>query len=193
MYTRRATEVRSADDLGALDPAAIQRVREEAWPVANTPDEMYDALMVAGYLRQSELAAHWHALLAELGARAVRKDIDTLWEAVKAAKRPRIHTFLGTSDIHIQKKFRSDRDKILQWCVDTVKYARSLCPDVEFSTEDASRTDFEFLCRSVEAIVKAGAFKLRQGADALADYQFGSQTIHQQEQEQLLNAAFEGL
>ncbi|MBI5342346.1 MAG: 2-isopropylmalate synthase [Deltaproteobacteria bacterium] len=90
-------------------------------------------------------------------ARAVRKDIDTLWEAVKVAKRPRIHTFLGTSDIHIQKKFRSDRDKILQWCVETVKYARSLCPDVEFSTEDAARTDFEFLCRSVEAIVKAGA------------------------------------
>ncbi len=90
-------------------------------------------------------------------ARAVRKDIDTLWEAVKVAKRPRIHTFLGTSDIHIQKKFRSDRDKILQWCVDTVKYAKSLCPDVEFSTEDAARTDFEFLCRSVEAIVKAGA------------------------------------
>ncbi len=90
-------------------------------------------------------------------ARAVRKDIDTLWEAVRVAKRPRIHTFLGTSDIHIQKKFRSDRDKILQWCVDTVRYARSLCADVEFSTEDAARTDFEFLCRSVEAIVKAGA------------------------------------
>src|SRR5512146_3297410 len=90
-------------------------------------------------------------------ARAVRKDIDTLWEAVKVARRPRIHTFLGTSDIHIQKKFRSDREKILQWCVDTVKYARSLCPDVEFSTEDAARTDFEFLCRSVEAIAKAGA------------------------------------
>ena len=90
-------------------------------------------------------------------ARAVKKDIDTLWEAVKVSKRPRIHTFLGTSDIHIQKKFRSDREKILQWCVDTVKYACSLCPDVEFSTEDASRTDFEFLCRTVEAVVKAGA------------------------------------
>ena len=90
-------------------------------------------------------------------ARAVRKDIDTLWDAIKGAKRPRIHTFLGTSDIHIQKKFRSDRDKILGWCVDTVKYARSLCPDVEFSTEDASRTDFEYLCRTVEAVVKAGA------------------------------------
>jgi ATP-dependent Lhr-like helicase len=73
VYTRRATEVRSADDLGALDPAAIQRVREEAWPVANTADEMYDALMVAGYIKESELAAHWPALLAELGARAVRK------------------------------------------------------------------------------------------------------------------------
>ena len=90
-------------------------------------------------------------------ARAVKKDIDTLWEAVKIAKRPRIHTFLGTSDIHIQKKFRSDREKILQWCVDTVKYACSLCPDVEFSTEDAARTDFEYLCRTVEAVVKAGA------------------------------------
>jgi ATP-dependent Lhr-like helicase len=73
VYTRRATEVRSADDLGALDPAAIQRVREEAWPVANTPDEMYDALMVAGYIKEPELAAHWPALLAELGPRAVKK------------------------------------------------------------------------------------------------------------------------
>ena len=51
VYTRRATEVRSADDLGALDPAAIERVRQEAWPVANTADEMYDALMVAGYIK----------------------------------------------------------------------------------------------------------------------------------------------
>ena len=90
-------------------------------------------------------------------ARAVKKDIDVLWEAVKVAKRPRIHTVLGTSDIHIDKKFRADREKILQWCVDTVKYARSLCQDVEFSTEDASRTDFEYLCRTVEAIAKAGA------------------------------------
>src|ERR1051325_9246123 len=73
VYTRRATEPRSADDLGALDPAAIQRVREEAWPVANTADEVYDALMVAGYIKQSELAPHWPALLAELGERAIGK------------------------------------------------------------------------------------------------------------------------
>ena len=73
VYTRRATEARSADDLGALDPAAIQRVREEAWPVANSADEMYDALMVAGYIKDTEVAPHWGALLNELGPRAVRK------------------------------------------------------------------------------------------------------------------------
>ncbi|MCD6042204.1 MAG: ATP-dependent helicase, partial [Burkholderiales bacterium] len=74
VYTRRATEVRNADDLGALDPAAIQRVREEAWPVANTPDEMYDALMVAGYIKETEMAPHWRSLVSQLGARAIRRD-----------------------------------------------------------------------------------------------------------------------
>jgi len=74
VYTRRATEVRNADDLGALDAAAIERVREEAWPLANTPDEMYDALMVAGYFKQDELAAHWPPLLEQLGGRVVKND-----------------------------------------------------------------------------------------------------------------------
>jgi ATP-dependent helicase Lhr and Lhr-like helicase len=72
VYTRRATDVRSADDLGALDPAAIERVRQEAWPIANTSDEMYDALMVAGFVRDRELAPHWPKLLQELGERVVR-------------------------------------------------------------------------------------------------------------------------
>ena len=83
VYTRRATDVRSADDLGALDAAAIERVRQEAWPIANTADEMYDALMVAGYILDSEVDRHpregggpvsWHSLLEQLGARAVKKD-----------------------------------------------------------------------------------------------------------------------
>jgi ATP-dependent Lhr-like helicase len=74
VYTRRATEVRNADDLGALDAAAIERVRQEAWPIANTPDEMYDALMVAGYINESELAPGWRSLIEELGARAVKTD-----------------------------------------------------------------------------------------------------------------------
>ena len=74
VHTRRATELRTADDLGALDVGAIERVREEAWPIANTPDEMYDALMVAGFIKESELAAHWPGLLKELGPRALKKD-----------------------------------------------------------------------------------------------------------------------
>jgi ATP-dependent Lhr-like helicase len=74
VYTRRATELRSADDLGALDPAAIERVCQEAWPVANTADEMYDALMVAGYIKEAEFAPHWHSLIEQLGARVSKKD-----------------------------------------------------------------------------------------------------------------------
>src|SRR5712664_2681893 len=81
VYTRRATEVRNADDLGALDPAAIQRVREEAWPVANTADELYDALMVAGYLLDEEITPRWRELLGELGHRTVKKD--GRWHAVE--------------------------------------------------------------------------------------------------------------
>jgi ATP-dependent Lhr-like helicase len=73
VYTRRATEPRSADDLGALDPAAIERVRQEAWPVANNADEMYDALMVAGYIKESEVSRSWAEYLEQLGERAVRK------------------------------------------------------------------------------------------------------------------------
>ncbi|NIO16180.1 MAG: 2-isopropylmalate synthase [Deltaproteobacteria bacterium] len=89
--------------------------------------------------------------------RVVKKDIEVAWEAVRNAERPRIHTFVGTSDIHIQKKFRADRDRVFDWAVDAVKFAKSLCPDVEFSTEDASRTDFDYLCRTIEAVIKAGA------------------------------------
>ncbi|TMI10610.1 MAG: DEAD/DEAH box helicase [Betaproteobacteria bacterium] len=81
VYARRATEVRSADDLGALDPAAIQRVREEAWPVASTADELYDALMVAGYLLDEEITPRWRELLGELGSRAVKQD--GRWHAVE--------------------------------------------------------------------------------------------------------------
>src|SRR5438876_444108 len=83
VYTRRATEVRNADDLGALDAAAIERVRQEAWPIANTPDEMYDALMVAGYIKESELSADWSPLLDQLGARVVKKA--DAWFAVERA------------------------------------------------------------------------------------------------------------
>src|SRR5258708_21669597 len=74
VYTRRATEPRSADDLGALDPAAIERVREEAWPVANNADELHDALLLAGFIRAEEASPGWRALFDELVAAGRARD-----------------------------------------------------------------------------------------------------------------------
>lgn len=90
-------------------------------------------------------------------ARAVQYDIDRVYEAVKYAQNPMIHMVLGTSDIHVEKKFSKSKDQILQIGVDAVKYARTLCPQVQYSTEDASRSDFDYLWTTIEAVMKAGA------------------------------------
>lgn len=90
-------------------------------------------------------------------SRALRKDIDAAYEAVKGARRPRIHTFLATSDLHLEYKLRMTREQALARAVDAVRYARNLCGDVEFSLEDASRTDRDYMCRVVEAVINAGA------------------------------------
>jgi 2-isopropylmalate synthase len=90
-------------------------------------------------------------------ARAVHKDIETAWNAIKDAERPRIHVFLPSSDIHIQKKFGTDRAKQLEKGLEALKYAKSLCPDIEYSPEDASRTDPEYLVKVVEQVIAAGA------------------------------------
>ena len=89
--------------------------------------------------------------------RSVKKDIEVAAEAIKNAKRPRIHTGIGTSDSHIKYKFRSTQDKILERAVEAVAYAKSFVEDVEFYAEDAGRTDNEFLARVCEAVIKAGA------------------------------------
>lgn len=89
--------------------------------------------------------------------RAVRKDIEVAAEALKSAKRARIHTGIGTSDSHIKFKFNSNKDAIIERAVDAVSYAKSFVEDVEFYAEDAGRTDNEFLARVCEAVVKAGA------------------------------------
>jgi 2-isopropylmalate synthase len=93
-------------------------------------------------------------------ARACRPDIERAWEALKDAARPRIHVFLATSDIHLQYKLRITRDQCLAQARDAVRFAKSLCADVEFSPEDATRTDPEFLCRVLDAVVEAGATTL---------------------------------
>ena len=90
-------------------------------------------------------------------ARAKKEDIERAWEAVKYSDRPRIHTFLATSPIHMEKKLRMTPDQVLKQAVDMVKLARSLCPDVEFSPEDAGRSDPEFLYKIIGAVIDAGA------------------------------------
>lgn len=90
-------------------------------------------------------------------ARSINKDIDAAADALMQAKRKRIHVFLATSKIHMQHKLKKSKDEILRMAVDAVKYARKKADDIEFSPEDASRSEKEFLYRIVEAVIKAGA------------------------------------
>jgi 2-isopropylmalate synthase len=89
--------------------------------------------------------------------RAVKKDIEVAGEALKYAKRPRIHTGIGTSDLHIKSKFNSTREDILERAIQCVKWARDYTDDVEFYAEDAGRTDNDYLATVIEAVIKAGA------------------------------------
>jgi len=109
-------------------------VKEIAMKIGNTDDTIITAL-----------------------ARAVKTDIDAVYNSVKYAKKPLIHIVLGASDIHVEKKFGKSKSQILDLGVDAVKYAKTFLPDVQYSTEDASRSDFEYLWATIEAVVKAGA------------------------------------
>jgi len=93
-------------------------------------------------------------------ARAIKGDIDKCWEAVKPAKRPRIHTFIASSDIHMKHKLQMPPEKVVKIASEMVAYARSLCEDVEFSPEDAGRSRPEFLYEILGAVIKAGATTL---------------------------------
>src|SRR5579863_6932237 len=90
-------------------------------------------------------------------ARANKSDLDAVWEAVSVAEQPVIHVFLATSEIHLKHKLNLDREEALQQISAMVAYARNLCPTVEFSAEDATRSEWEYLCRVFEAAIKAGA------------------------------------
>ncbi len=90
-------------------------------------------------------------------ARTLPGDIDAVWEAIKFSERPRIHTFLGSSNIHMKYKLRKDPDTLLQMGVDAVKYAKNYTNDVQYSLEDATRSDIDYMCRVIEAVINAGA------------------------------------
>lgn len=90
-------------------------------------------------------------------SRAVKKDIDRAWEAVQYAVKPRIHTFIATSDIHMKYKLKMTPEEVCKRAIDMVKYAKSICQSVEFSAEDSTRTNPEFLYKVLEGVIDAGA------------------------------------
>ena len=125
-------------------------VIEAGFPIASEGD--FEAVRaISAVVRRPIIAAL---------ARACRPDIERAWQALEGAARPRIHVFLATSDIHLQYKLRLTRDECLAQARDAVHLAKSLCDDVEFSPEDATRTDPDFLCRVLDAVVEAGATTL---------------------------------
>jgi 2-isopropylmalate synthase len=122
-------------------------VLEAGFPAASEGD--FDAVSkIAGKLKKTEVAGL---------ARTSKDDIDRAWGAVQHAAKPRIHTFLATSDIHMKYKLNMTRDKVLKTTSESVKYAKSLTNSIEFSAEDASRSDRDFLCKVFEAAIEAGA------------------------------------
>ena len=123
---------------------------EAGFPIASSGD--------AEAVRRISTEIHGPTIAAL--ARCVEKDIAAAWEAVSRSMRPRIHTFLATSDIHLAFKLKIGRDEALNQARKMVAYARSLCTDVEFSPEDATRSDVGFLCDVLNAVVEAGATTL---------------------------------
>ncbi|MBI4445529.1 MAG: 2-isopropylmalate synthase [Acidobacteria bacterium] len=122
-------------------------VIEAGFPISSDGD--FEAVQaVARQVRRPTIAAL---------ARATRLDIERAWESIKEAHKPRIHTFIATSDIHLQHKLRKSRSEVFAQAVEAVRIARDLCEEVEFSAEDATRSDVNYLAEIFEAAIEAGA------------------------------------
>ncbi len=130
----------------ALEALGVDII-EAGFPIAS-PADSEATRQVACEIRRPVIAAL---------ARCRQADIDEAARALEPAARKRIHTFLATSDLHIEKKLRTTRESCLEQIVDGVRLARRFCDDVEFSAEDATRSDRDFLCRVVEAVIREGA------------------------------------
>ena len=130
----------------ALEELGVDII-EAGFPIASNGD--FEAVReVANTVTKSSVAGL---------ARAAHQDIDRAWEAVRGAARPLIHTFLSTSPLHMKFKLQMEPDEVHAAVIDSVSYARNLCEDVEWSPEDGSRTEHDFLCRTVESAIRAGA------------------------------------
>lgn len=122
-------------------------VIEAGFPIASQGD--FDAVKkIASAIKKSTVCGL---------ARANKIDITKCWEAVKHAKKPRIHTFIATSKVHMEEKLKKTKEEILEITTNAVKLAKSFCDDVEFSPEDAGRTNLDYMCDVVRAAIKAGA------------------------------------
>ena len=122
-------------------------VLEAGFP-ASSEGDLNAVSGIAGKLKKTEVAAL---------ARTSKNDIDRAWQAISHAAKPRIHTFIATSDLHLEYKLKMSREQVLEAAVDAVKYASSFTDNVEFSAEDGSRSDRDFLCRVFEAAIAGGA------------------------------------
>ena len=130
----------------ALEEMGVDII-EAGFPIASNGD--FEAVREIGKRVKSSSVAGL--------ARATVRDIDRAWEALKTAARPRIHTFISTSPLHMKFKLQMAPDAVHQAIIDSVGHARNLCEDVEWSPEDGTRTEHDFLCRCVESAIKAGA------------------------------------
>lgn len=120
----------------------------EAGFAVSSPEDFESVRQISALMKKTTVASL---------ARATKSDIDTAYDAVKEAKKPRIHVFLASSDIHLQHKLHITREEMLRQTGEMVRYAKSLVEDVEFSAEDASRTDWNFLVKVYEAAIAGGA------------------------------------
>jgi 2-isopropylmalate synthase len=152
---------------GEQSPGSSMNVQEKL-RLAHQLDRLGVDIIEAGFPIASEgdfaavqaiAAAVQRPIIAGL-ARACAPDIERAWQALRVARKPRIHVFLATSDIHLKYKLRFSRQQCLEQARDAVRLARTFCSDIEFSPEDATRTDPEFLCQVLEAVVEAGATTL---------------------------------
>ncbi|MBM3451148.1 MAG: 2-isopropylmalate synthase [Armatimonadetes bacterium] len=122
-------------------------VIESGFPIAS-PGDLAAVQLLAREIRGPVIAGL---------ARANAKDVEAAWEGVRPAERPRIHTFIATSPIHMEVKLKMSPDEVVEAARAAIRLARQRCGDVEFSCEDASRSEIDFLCRVVEAAIAAGA------------------------------------
>jgi 2-isopropylmalate synthase len=152
---------------GEQSPGSSMNVQEKL-RLAHQIDRLGADVIEAGFPIASEgdftavqtiAAAVQRPTIAAL-ARACAPDIERAWQALRSARKPRIHVFIATSDIHLKYKLRMTRQHCLEQARDAVRLARTFCSDVEFSPEDATRTDPDFLCQVLEAVVEAGATTL---------------------------------